>query len=62
MKNYKELFYDSQAEIADIIDNLDKLSLRLKHKMQNYEDYVCEIEENRSKTIDVLNSQTDGSI
>ncbi len=47
MNNYKELFYKSQSEIADAIDNMEKILARLKDCMIECEEEIisteCEI-------------------
>ncbi len=42
MTDYKALFYKSQAEIADLKDQLDDLTNNLKEFMQNCEQSVME--------------------
>lgn len=48
MADYKELFYQSQAKIADVVEELDRLSDMLKKHMADMEEIT--IEENE-KTI-----------
>ncbi len=40
MSDYKELFYQSQAKLADAIDELDSLSQSLKEFMVEAEESV----------------------
>ena len=57
MKDYKELFYRSQATIADAIENLENISEQLKKCMQDCENDI--ISEN-NKVI-YLNNKNEGS-
>ncbi len=40
MLNYKDLFYKSQAIIADVIEHLDAISYELKKYMQECEEEI----------------------
>ena len=40
MIDYKELYYESQAKIADIIEKLEEMSQELKNFMQESEEKV----------------------
>lgn len=42
MPDYKQLFYKSQAEIADMIDELSLLENRLKDFMSDCEDKILD--------------------
>ncbi len=46
MQNYKQLFYQSQAALADAIKNLEKLTQELKECMQACEETVITEDEN----------------
>ena len=54
MPDYKQLFYKSQAEIADIIEQLSQLEDRLKKHMTECEEKVIDSENNvRGNTIEI---------
>ena len=55
MPDYKQLFYRSQAEIADIIEQLSQLEERLKEHMLECEEKVVGDENNDSKRIININ-------
>lgn len=55
MTTYKELFYNSQAEIANAIDNLENILESLKRCMQECEDEAIP-EEN--KIIEINNKKS----
>lgn len=44
MSSYKELFYKSQSEIAEAIDNIEKILSWLKECMLECEDEVMSME------------------
>lgn len=47
MADYKELFYKSQAKIADVVEELDRLSDMLKKHMIDMEEIT--VDENDKK-------------
>ena len=47
MPDYKELFYQSQAELADIAEELQKLVLKIQSNMRKAEEEI--ISENDSE-------------
>ena len=53
MPDYKELFYRSQAEIADITDILEKLEIRLKSFMAECEEIILDDSDDREKIINL---------
>lgn len=53
MTDYKELFYKSQAKIADIIDELDGISKLLRDFMDECEEKVISDED---KNIEINNN------
>jgi len=46
MPDYKELFYQSQAQLADIAEKLRELSDEIYHKMECAEEEILAEEEN----------------
>ena len=46
MPDYKELFYKSQAQLADIAEKLRELADEIEHKMQCTEEEIISGEEN----------------
>lgn len=51
MPDYEQLYYKSQAQLADTIELLEQLTGKLKHFMENCEEAILtddENDENRS--------------
>ncbi len=46
MPDYEKLFYESQAQLADIAEKLRELADEIEHKMQCTEEEIISGEEN----------------
>lgn len=46
MLDYEKLFYESQAQLADMIDELEKLILKIKQSMCETEEKVISDKDN----------------
>ena len=46
MPDYEKLFYESQAQLADIIDELKKLTLKVQDAMLDAEEKIISDESN----------------
>ncbi|MDE5769926.1 MAG: hypothetical protein K2H29_10985 [Oscillospiraceae bacterium] len=46
MLDYEKLFYESQAQLADIIDELKKLTLKVQDAMLDVEEKIISDESN----------------
>ena len=57
MPDYKQLFYKSQTEIADIIEQLSQLEERLKEHMLECEEKVIGSENNVRGNMIEINTQ-----
>ena len=49
MPDYKELFYQSQAQLADLVEKLRELSDEIYHKMECAEEEILSETDNTSK-------------
>ncbi|MEE5992080.1 MAG: hypothetical protein V3G42_02970 [Oscillospiraceae bacterium] len=49
MPDYKELFYQSQAQLADLAEKLRELSDEIYHKMECAEEEILSETDNTSK-------------
>ena len=58
MPNYKELFYQSQVNLADIIDELEKLTEKVKDAMLDAEEKVISDDEEEK----IISEEDDGDI
>jgi len=50
MPDYKELYYESQAKLADIEEDLKKMVLRIQNIMRESEEKVISDSENSQKS------------
>ncbi|MDE5737941.1 MAG: hypothetical protein K2H93_06225 [Oscillospiraceae bacterium] len=50
MPNYEKLFYESQAQLADIADELEKLALKIKQNMCEAEEKVISDEDDSNNS------------